>query len=82
MTELTGKDTSWSSPGGGYKMFSLDDVQVRWYVNTKSLTINGIKNEEIKSKLRDLSNSVDAESTTNTAENIPLQSGVCNCTCN
>ena len=48
MVKLTGKDISWTSPGTDCKMLSLNETEVRWYANSKSLTVNGMKKEEIK----------------------------------
>ena len=48
MVKLTGKDISWTSPGTDCKMLSLNEAEVRWYANSKSLTVNGVKKEEIK----------------------------------
>ena len=61
MVKLTGKDISWTSPGRDCKMLSLNEAEVRWYANSKSLTVNGVKKEEIKSQLRVLSNLVNLD---------------------
>ena len=52
MVKLTGEDVLWSTPGGDCKMLKLNEVEVRWYTSNKSLTINGIKKEDLKSQLR------------------------------
>ena len=66
MVKLTGQDTSWISPSGDCKRLELSEVEVKWYANSKSLTISGAKKEEIKSKLRVLSNLVNLESRNST----------------
>ena len=52
MDELTGKETKWSTPSGHCKLLELDEVVVRWYSNSNSLTINGKLSEDIKTQLR------------------------------
>ena len=52
MDELTGKETKWSTPSGHCKLLELDEVAVRWYSNSNSLTINGKLSEDIKTQLR------------------------------
>ena len=58
MVKLTGEDALWSTPGGDCKMLKLNEVEVRWYTSNKSLTINGIKKEDLKSQLRVLASLV------------------------
>ena len=55
MLKLTGEDVPWSSPGGECRKLELKEPEVRWYTGTKSLTVNGTKQEDIKSQLRVLS---------------------------
>ena len=52
MNELTEKETRWSTPSGHCKLLQLDEVVVRWYSNSNSLTINGKLREDIKTQLR------------------------------
>ena len=47
-------ETSWSKPGGGCRKLEVNQLTVRWYSDTNSLTISGSKDEEIKSCSRDL----------------------------
>ena len=41
MNRLTEKDLKWTSPGGHCKLLELDEAEIRWYSNNKSLTICG-----------------------------------------
>jgi hypothetical protein len=52
MNELTEKDLKWTSPGGHCKLLELDEAEIRWYSNNKSLTISGKASDDIKSQLR------------------------------
>ena len=52
MNELTEKDLKWTSPGGHCKLLELDEAEIRWYSNNKSLTISGKATDDIKSQLR------------------------------
>ena len=61
MVKLTGEDVSWSTPGGDCKMLKLNEVEMRWYTSNKSLTISGIKKEDLKSQLRVLTTLVKKE---------------------
>ncbi len=54
MNELTGKETKWSSPGGYCKLPELNEVAVRWYSDSKSLTNNGKLCDDFKTQLIDL----------------------------
>ena len=47
--------TSWSKPGGSCRKLEVaDQLIVRWYSDSHSLTLNGSKDEEIKTCLREL----------------------------
>jgi hypothetical protein len=48
MNELTEKDLKWTSPGGHCKLLELDEAEIRWYSNNKSLTISGKASDDIK----------------------------------
>ena len=52
MNELTEKKTKWSMPSGHCKLLELDEVVVKWYSNSNSLTISGKLSEDIKTQLR------------------------------
>ncbi|CAB4003019.1 Hypothetical predicted protein [Paramuricea clavata] len=41
----------WTSPGGYCKLFESGEVSIRWYSNSKTLTVKGEKADEIKEKL-------------------------------
>ena len=41
----------WTTPGGGSKLFENSDISIRWYANNGTLTVNGMKAEEVKAKL-------------------------------
>ncbi len=41
----------WTSPGGYCKLFENGEVSIRWYSNSKTLTVKGEKANEIKEKL-------------------------------
>ncbi|CAB4026123.1 Hypothetical predicted protein [Paramuricea clavata] len=62
MNELTGKETKWSSPGGYCKLLELNEVVVRWYSDSNSLTINGKLCDEFKTQLIDLNKQLQLES--------------------
>ena len=62
MYELTGKETKWSSPGGYCKLLELNEVVVRWYSDSNSLTINGKLCDEFKTQLIDLNKQLQLES--------------------
>ena len=62
MNELTGKQTKWSSPGGYCKLLELNEVAVRWYSDSKSLTINGKLCDDFKTQLIDLNKQLQLES--------------------
>lgn len=52
IVKLTGENVSWSSTGGDCKMLKLNEVEVRGIATTsKSLIINGVRKEDIKSQL-------------------------------
>ena len=63
MNELIGKQTTWISTSG-YKKLELSDLVLRWYPNTKSLTINGEESDEIKSQLKTIVNLVESDIST------------------
>ena len=62
MYELTGKETKWSSPSGYCKLLELNEVVVRWYSDSNSLTINGKLCDEFKTQLIDLNKQLQLES--------------------
>jgi hypothetical protein len=62
MYKLTGKETKWSSPGGYCKLLELNEVVVRWYSDSNSLTINGKLCDEFKTQLIDLNKQLQLES--------------------
>lgn len=45
------KSGNWTSPGGCCKLFQNGEVSIRWYSNSKTLTLKGEKADEIKEKL-------------------------------
>ncbi len=45
---------SWTCPGGNSKQYKTDDVDIRWYPTTQSITLNGKLKNEIKEKLTSL----------------------------
>ncbi|CAB3999919.1 Hypothetical predicted protein [Paramuricea clavata] len=54
MTELTKNESKWSASGGYCKLLELDDLAIRWYADSKSLTVNGKLSNDIKSELRNI----------------------------
>ena len=45
-------ETKWSMPGGGCKQYVAgDDIDIRWYMSSKSLTIKGVGSDPLKSKM-------------------------------
>ena len=48
-------DGTWGSPGGGAKQYKSDNIDLRWYPETGSITISGKLKDEIKEKLISLS---------------------------
>ena len=48
-------DGTWGSPGGDAKQYKSDNIDLRWYPETKSITISGKLKDEIKEKLISLS---------------------------
>ncbi|CAB4039046.1 Hypothetical predicted protein, partial [Paramuricea clavata] len=62
MNELTGKETKWSFPGGYCKLLELNEVAVRWYSDSNSLTINGKSCDEFKTQLIHLNKQLQLES--------------------
>ena len=65
---LLKKQTKWSKPSGGCRKLEVDELIVRWYSGNHSLTVNGIKDEEIKRHLRDLAKE-EADHDINMSEN-------------
>ena len=51
MKDLIEKKGRWTTPVGYCKLLDLDEVVVRWYMDSKSFTINGSSSEDIKSQL-------------------------------
>ncbi len=45
----------WSVPGGSAKQCLTEDIDLRWYEETKSITLNGKLKDEIREKLLSLS---------------------------
>jgi hypothetical protein len=41
----------WSCPGGDAKQYKAEDIDIRWYPETQSITLNGKAKDEIKEKL-------------------------------
>ena len=54
MSKLTKIEKIWSAPGGHCKLLELNDVAVRWYADSNSLTINGKLSEDFRSQLRNI----------------------------
>ena len=54
MSELTKSEKIWSAPGGYCKLLELNDVAVRWYADSHSLTINGKLSDDFRSQLRNI----------------------------
>ncbi|CAB4022671.1 Hypothetical predicted protein [Paramuricea clavata] len=53
--DILKSQTSWSKPGGSCRKLEVaDQLIVRWYSDSHSLTLNGSKDEEIKTCLREL----------------------------
>ena len=46
-----GLQTKWSTPIGGSKLFENDDLTIRWYTKSFTLTIKGKEGENLKHKL-------------------------------
>ena len=44
----------WDCPGGHDKRFKSEKIDIRWYPDTKSITLSGTLKEEIKAKLESL----------------------------
>ncbi|CAB3985231.1 Hypothetical predicted protein [Paramuricea clavata] len=44
----------WDGPGGHDKRFKSEKIDLRWYPDTKSITLSGTLKEEIKAKLESL----------------------------
>ena len=55
-------DGNWGCPGGTTKQFKSDDIDLQWYPDTQSITLNGKRKEEIidqmKSVVPDVSGSL------------------------
>jgi hypothetical protein len=53
--DILKSQTSWSKPGGSCRKLEIaDQLIVRWYSDSHSLTLNGSKDEDIKTCLREL----------------------------
>ena len=48
------EDGVWDCPGGHDKRFKSEKIDIRWYPDTKSITLSGTLKEEIKAKLESL----------------------------
>ena len=44
-------DGIWDCPGGGSKRYTSSNLVLRWYQDSKSITLNGARKDEIKEKL-------------------------------
>ena len=47
-------DGKWSTPGGHAKMYENEDISIRWYSNTKSITLSGNLAKEFEEKLNSM----------------------------
>ena len=48
----------WSSPGGNVKLLKTDELVLRWYTTSNNITINGLKAEDIRKKLKSYATNV------------------------
>jgi hypothetical protein len=64
MKELTKSEANWTSSGGYCKLLEVNDVTIRWYSDSKSLTLNGSSSEGIKSQIRNIASQVHPEAVT------------------
>ena len=64
MKELTKSEANWTSSGGYCKLLQVNDVTIRWYSDSKSLTLNGSSSEGIKSQIRNIASQVHPEAVT------------------
>ena len=64
----------WSSPGGAAKQLKTEDIDLRWYEDTKSITLNGKLKDEITAKLLSLAK-ISEELKTNTENEVPEDGG-------
>ncbi|CAB3978448.1 Hypothetical predicted protein [Paramuricea clavata] len=44
-------DGEWTTPGGHAKLYQNESISIRWYSNTKSITISGKDEKKFKEKL-------------------------------
>ena len=61
MKELTNSESKWSSPGGHCKQLDINDLVVRWYSDTNSLTLKGKLSENFITELRNIASKEVAE---------------------
>ena len=45
-------DGNWGCPGGTTKQFKSDDIDLRWYPDTLSITLNGKRKGEIIDQMK------------------------------
>ena len=69
MKDLIEKKGRWTTPGGYCKLLDLDEVVVRWYMDSKSFTINGSSSEDIKSQLFVIAKLIQRENLPDNVEN-------------
>ena len=64
---------SWSTPGGNCKLFENGEVAIRWYSNTRTITLKGERAAEVKDKIKKLNQELGSEvmlQSTNYAKNL------------
>ena len=61
LNELLQQQTSWTTPSGGSKLFVNDDLTIRYYSTSSSLTIKGKEQESLKAKLYLISSKEEAK---------------------
>ena len=47
-------DGKWSTPGGHAKLYENEDIAIRWYSDTKSITLSGNLAKEFEEKLNSM----------------------------
>jgi hypothetical protein len=52
---------SWSTPGGNCKLFEKGEVAIRWYSNTRTITLKGERAAEVKDKIKNLNQELGSE---------------------
>ncbi|CAB4007613.1 Scavenger receptor cysteine-rich type 1 M130 [Paramuricea clavata] len=52
---------SWSTPGGNCKLFENGEVAIRWYSNTRTITLKGERAAEVKDKIIKLNQELGSE---------------------